>query len=70
MGRREAIISKLKGFGGWPYGVNVIYSDSESRVFFDGVFIPNFIQRQNLSPLEYINGAELRIKEIDYIREI
>lgn len=70
MGRRDAIISKLKEFGGWPHGVDVIYSDSESRVFFDGVFIPNFIQSQSLSPIEYINGGELRIKESDYIKDI
>lgn len=70
MGRRDAIISRLKEVGGWPYGVDVIYSDSESRVFFDGVIIPNFIQKQSISPLEYINGAELRIKVSDYIGEI
>lgn len=55
MTRREAVIAKLKEYGGWPFNVRRIEVDCECRVFFDDVYMrglidPAEIQELKLSP--------------------
>ena len=48
MTRREAVIAKLKEYGGWPFNVRRIEVDCECRVFFDDVYIGD-----SLTPLKF-----------------
>lgn len=50
MTRREAVIAKLKEYGGWPFNVRRIEVDCECRVFF---FLMMFICGDSLTPLKF-----------------
>lgn len=52
MTRREAVIAKLKEYGGWPFGVRRIEVDFECRVFFDGVYMKGLIDPTKIRELK------------------
>lgn len=63
MTRREAVIAKLKEYGGWPFNVHRIEVDCECRVFFDDVCMRGFIDKQQINEFMWNN---VLIRESDY----
>lgn len=55
MTRCEAVMNKLKEFGGWPDGVKRITIDCECRVFFDEIYMRGFIDPASIQELKIWN---------------
>ena len=49
--RFGAVLNRLKKNGGWPFGVNTINIDCECRVFFDNIYIREFIDKSKIKEL-------------------
>lgn len=66
MTRKDAVMRKIQSYGGWPFGVRRVEIDSERRVFFDGIFMREFIDKKRDQISELIFGENLVIRESDY----
>lgn len=66
MTRKDAVMSKIQSYGGWPFGVRRVEVDSECRVFFDGIFMREFIDKKRDQISEFIFVENLVIREPDY----
>lgn len=60
--RKQAVLEKLKSYGGWPYGISKITVDVDCRVFFDNIYMRDFIDKYK--PLITFNNVT--ITENDY----
>lgn len=63
MTRKEAVMGKIKGNGGWPFGVRRVEVDCNCNVFFDGICMRGFINKQQINEFMWNN---VLISESDY----
>lgn len=60
--RKQAVLDKIKSCGGWPYGVCKVTVSLNCDVYFDGVIMPNLIDK---CKFDYVFG-DVTITENDY----
>ncbi len=63
MTRKEVVMNKIKSNGGWPFGVRHVEVDCDCRVFFDGICMRGFIDKQQINEFMWNN---VLIRESDY----
>lgn len=64
MTRKDAVIRKLKSVGGWPYGIRKINITCDCRVFFDGVYLRDFINKKDIT--EFMFNGDVVITRLNY----
>lgn len=63
MTRKDAVMNKIKSNRGWPYGVRRVEIDCNCQVFFDGICMRGFIDKQQINELILNN---VLIRESDF----